>query len=128
MLKEGQVRITNSEGYDHKTVFVVTNVEGNNADFIDQSGQVYHGIACRQIMEETSTLLAEYPTWKDAVNSVEFKTGTALSKVIYLVYNSYSSYNTVPVMAFTDEKDAEQYCHDNNCEFVSPICFNEGKE
>ena len=75
MLKEGQVRITNGKGYDHKTVFVVTNVEGDNADFIDQSGQVYPGIACRQVIEETSTLLAEYPTWREAVNSKEFNEG-----------------------------------------------------
>lgn len=68
--KEGQVRVTDNE---HATVFVVTYVSGEDADFIDNKGRVYHGLSCRQIIEDTSTVLAEYPTWQQAVNSKEFK-------------------------------------------------------
>ena len=73
MLKEGQVRVVDKKLYDHATVFVVTYVSGEDADFIDNTGRVYPGLSCRQIMEETSTILAEYPTWQEAVNSKECK-------------------------------------------------------
>lgn len=75
MIKEGQVRITNDEFYDHTTVFVVTCVSGEDVDLIDNNGLVYKGLSGRQLMDDTSTVLAEYPTWIDAVNSMEFKTG-----------------------------------------------------
>lgn len=75
MLKEGQVRITDNKQFEHATVFVVTYVSGEDAYFIDTEGLVYPGIKCRQIIEDTSTVLAEYPTWIDAVNSKEFNKG-----------------------------------------------------
>ena len=75
MLKEGQVRITNNKLYNHVTVFVVTYVSGEDAEFIDNKGHVYPGLSCRQLMEDTSTVLAEYPTWREAVNSKEFNEG-----------------------------------------------------
>lgn len=72
MLKEGQVRVVDKNLYDHATVFVVTYVSGEDAECIDNKGRVYSGLSCRQIIEETSTILAEYPTWREAVNSKEF--------------------------------------------------------
>lgn len=75
MLKEGQVRIPDDKLYDHAAVFVVTYVYDENAELIDNEGRVYQCLRCSQIIEDTSTLLAEFPTWIDAVNSMEFKTG-----------------------------------------------------
>ena len=101
----------------------MTNVEGDNADFIDQSGQVYPGIACRQVIEDTSTLLAEYPTWKDAVNSTEFKTGEPKHNVMYVVYKNAFNGSAIPQCVFKTFEMADKFCKDNDCDFVDELAY-----
>lgn len=74
MIKEGQVRITDNK-QEHPLVFIVTYVSDEDVYFIDIEGHVYPVLRCRQFIEDTSTVLAEYPTWIDAVNSKEFNKG-----------------------------------------------------
>ena len=68
-IKEGQIyRQKNSE------IFVITNINGNIMCCLYNDGYVYtddlyHHLVPSMFWE----LLAEYPTWQEAVNSKEFK-------------------------------------------------------
>lgn len=75
MIKVGQIYKNNDEDIS----FVITREYKNNLgkskyDWIYQSGVVGDYMSEHQVLSHT-TLIAEYSTWKEAVNSKEFKVG-----------------------------------------------------
>lgn len=64
MIKVGQIY-----SYDLENLFVVTNVDCNGQYIIwDDGSSSYRNIKINNV-----ELIAEYPTWQDAVNSPEFR-------------------------------------------------------
>jgi hypothetical protein len=72
MIKVGQI-------YQYEDVgkFVISNIQDNeefyNPSIIWQDGSVDTLKAMRKSMKIYGKLIAEYPTWQEAVNSPEFK-------------------------------------------------------
>lgn len=73
MIKVGQIYKENNTNL----IFVITREYINNLgkkkyDWIYNSGMIGDYISEQQVLFHT-TLIAEYPTWQEAVNSKEFK-------------------------------------------------------
>lgn len=77
MIKVGQIYMDN-EGY---MLFVITkeyiNPQGGKKtyDWIYQTGMTADYISEKKLLSG-ATLIAEYPTWQEAINSKEFKGGS----------------------------------------------------
>lgn len=68
-IRVGQIR----EEKKCKTKFVITYLNGEKVHCIDFDGVCYCSIFSKECIENTSDVIAEYPTWQEAVNSKEFK-------------------------------------------------------
>lgn len=68
-VKVGQIR----EERNQKTKFVITYSDEKSVHCIDNEGICYSSIFSHELIEEISNIVAEYPTWLEAINSKEFK-------------------------------------------------------
>ena len=68
MIKIGQVRKTKEQGI----VFVITLVDETTVCSIDNKGKAYDSTLAHSLIEATSNVMAEYPTWQEAVSGKEF--------------------------------------------------------
>lgn len=74
MIKAGQIYKEKELPYWRKhecNVFVISSIDFT-ACIIYKDGTVYRGIGIKWIKEDCK-LIAEYPTWQEAVNSKEFR-------------------------------------------------------
>lgn len=53
-------------------IWVITKCNGRECNIICQDGDCYYGYVPHYFWEKLE-LIAEYPTWQEAVNSKEFK-------------------------------------------------------
>ena len=74
MIKVGQIykekELPNWRKYE-KSIYVVTCIDFNQVNLISPDGKV--DIVSYDWLKEDCELIAEYPTWQEAVNSKEFK-------------------------------------------------------
>lgn len=70
MIRAGQIY-----EYENKEKFVLTNISNKRLNAIFQSGVVINLERFSPEMRVYGKLIAEYPTWQEAVNSKEFAEG-----------------------------------------------------
>ena len=104
---------------------IVTKIEGEHVDFIDNTGGVYDAPYCYLLVDETSELLAEYSTWQEAVDSTEFKNEKKECPHVYIVMRRVSPKESLPQKVFKDYHKALDWCKEHYCDFVSELSLDE---
>ena len=66
-----KIKVGQIYSYDSENLFVITNVDCNGQYIIWDDGSSSY----RNIKINSVELIAEYPTWQEAVNSKEFNDG-----------------------------------------------------
>jgi hypothetical protein len=76
MIKVGQIYKVNVDYTKYNTVFIITRIENETIYFVSNIGYAIGRdtiLLENDIKDKYIKLIAEYPTWQEAVNSKEFK-------------------------------------------------------